>query len=553
MRESCEIYNRGFGRYHIFTHAAVAGERPRLYTGVAMMKLLRKHRSWLMIVIAILSIPFVFYFVKTDMSQMRSDHFATLYDRNISIVEAKKYARLLDLARAVGLSELPQYLTLGAKDQNETYPEFILNLLILRHESERLGIRPTQTEVIDVVHNLSGFRGASGFDLKKYDEFVQNALSPNGMGEAQIEELVRDELCLKRIKRLLATGVSLSEAVSTTNFEQAYGKLQTAVVRLRAADVAKDIKISDEEIQKYFDGHKGEYKTDEKRKVDFVELSLTDEQKKLTGKERIDALQKLADRANDFSQALLEKGADFKQVAAKFELPIHTTGDFTVAAPDAQFKAAAPQLAGVAFKLTAQDPNSDPVQVADGFYLLHLAGTVESHPLSLEEAKPKVVEALKRSRSQEMLSTKGNEIARKLREVAKSGQPLEAVAKEAGVKLEKVPPFSLMEEPKAKVEEKEPKKEPPDFLAIKNAASRLESGEVSDFFPWEDGGIIVALEKREKPDSAKYAESKASFDERYLNNKRDVVFYEWLHDRQRDAGLLSAPAEPAPPPQQRPG
>jgi hypothetical protein len=29
-----------------------------------MMKLLRKHRQWLMIVIAILAIPFVFYFVQ---------------------------------------------------------------------------------------------------------------------------------------------------------------------------------------------------------------------------------------------------------------------------------------------------------------------------------------------------------------------------------------------------------------------------------------------------------------------------------------------------------
>ena len=517
-----------------------------------MMKLLRKHRSWLMIVIAILSIPFIFYFVKTDLGQISQDQFATLYDRKISIVEARKYARLLDLARAVGLSDLAQYLTLGAKDQNEMYPEFILNLLILRHESERLGIRPTQSEVINVVHTLSGFHGTSGFDLKKYDEFVQNALFPNGMGEAQIEELVRDDLSLKRIKRLLATGVSVSETVSTTNFEQAYGKLQTAVVRLRAADIAKDIKISDEEVQKYFDGHKGEYKTDEKRKVDFVELSLSDEQKKLTGKERIDALQKLADRANDFSQALLEKGADFKQVAAKFELPIRTTGEFTMGAPDPQFKATGPQLAGAAFKLTAQDPNSDPVQVADGFYLLHLAGTVESHPLTLDEAKPKVLEALKRSKSQEMISTKGSEIVRKLREAKTSGQPLEGVAKEAGVKVEKVPPFSLMEEPKAKVQEKDQKKEaekePPDFIAIKNAASRLEPGEVGDFFPWEDGGVIVVLEKREKPDPAKSAESKASFDERYLNNKREIVFYEWLHDRQRDAGLISQPAEPAAPP-----
>ena len=30
-----------------------------------MMKLLRRHRDWLMIVIAILAIPFIFYFVKT--------------------------------------------------------------------------------------------------------------------------------------------------------------------------------------------------------------------------------------------------------------------------------------------------------------------------------------------------------------------------------------------------------------------------------------------------------------------------------------------------------
>ena len=30
-----------------------------------MMKLLRRHRDWLMIVIAILAIPFIFYFVQT--------------------------------------------------------------------------------------------------------------------------------------------------------------------------------------------------------------------------------------------------------------------------------------------------------------------------------------------------------------------------------------------------------------------------------------------------------------------------------------------------------
>ena len=91
-----------------------------------MMTLLRKHRQWLMIVIAILAIPFVFYFVqKPDYGAMRSDRFARVYDRNISTVEAQQNARLLDLARALGMSDFLQSLTAGANNQNQVYVQFI--------------------------------------------------------------------------------------------------------------------------------------------------------------------------------------------------------------------------------------------------------------------------------------------------------------------------------------------------------------------------------------------------------------------------------------------
>lgn len=517
-----------------------------------MMRLLRKHRTWLMIVIAVLAIPFCVYFVQTDFSAVRSDDFATVYGRKLSMTEARKHARLFDLARSLGLPDIQQNLTLGAKDQNEVYVDFILNLLIVRHEAERLGIRPTDQEVIDVVHKLPVFQGDSGFDLKKYDDFLQNALSPNGMGEAQIEAVVRDDLALKRLKQLLSTGISLSDAVSKETFDQAYGKLSVRVVRFRGADVTKDIKISDDEIQKYFEGHHAEYKTDEKRKADFVKLSLTDEQKKLTGKDRIDPLQKLSDQANDFSQALLEKGADFKAAAGKLQLPVMSTGEFTANVPDPQLKDA-PQVASYAFKLTKEEPNSDPIQVPDGFYVVHLTGVVESRPLTLEEAKPKVVDALKRNRGRELLTTKGSEIAGKLREALKAGDSLDVAVQKAGVKAEKVPPFSLVDEPKTPLDEKEIKKEkdkekePADFLAIKNATARLDPGEISEFMPWEDGGLIAMVEKRDPADAETTGKSKPSFDERYLNNKRDIVFYEWLRDRQQDAGLFSAQAEPAGP------
>lgn len=512
-----------------------------------MMTFLRKHRNWLMIVIAILAIPFVFYFNKTDLGAQNADQFARLYNRTVSKTEAQRNARLYDLAQALGMLRFTQDLTAGVdpNNRNEVYAVFTINLIILRHEAERLGIRPTSAEIADFVRNVRLFRGPTGFDQKKYDEFTQNALTPYGMGEAQIEEVVALELSLNRIKDLVALGVTVPESETKTEYERAYGKLFAHAIRFSPAEFTKEIKVTDEDIQKYYESQKAALKTEEKRKVDFVSLPLSEEQKKLQGKERIDELQKLADRANDFSQALLEKGADFRQVAAKFQLPVQTTGEFTIAAPDPKLKD--PQLAGTAFQLTEQEPNSDVVQQPDGFYVLHLAGVVPARPLTVEEAKPKILEAIKTRRAREMVASKGAKVAHDLREGLKAGEPLASILQKANVKSEKVEPFSLLDEPELKSDGDQKKERPPDFLAVKNAAASLRPGDVSEFFPWEEGGLVVYLEKQEPPDQAKYEQGKSEFEKRILNNKREIVFAEWLRERQDEAGLRSAKAEAGPP------
>src|SRR5881394_460080 len=427
-----------------------------------MMKLLRRHRDWLMIVIAILAIPFIFYFVqRPDYGAIGRDHFARIYDQNVSLTQAQQIARLLNLAQALGMSDFVGTLTAGAGlNQNQAAVQFIVNLLVLRHEAERLGLRPSASEVADVVRKLSAFQGDSGFDINKFNDLVQNGLAPLGLTEDHIEQLVRDQISLNEIRKLLAAGVSLTKSELDENFQRGYYKLYVSVVRFRAADFDKGIRIMDEDVQKYYDAHKAELKTDEKRKVEFVQLTLNEEEKKLAGRERIETLQKLADRATDFTQALLEKGADFKQAAAKFQLPVHETGEFTKTEPDPQLKMD-PALGAAAFKLSTQEPNSDPIQVADGFYILHLAGINEARPLSLEEAKPKIVETIKKSKAREVMSTKGAEVVQQLREAKQSGQPLEAAVQKTGGKAEKIPAFSIIEEEKPESQAKEPKKNEP--------------------------------------------------------------------------------------------
>jgi len=223
-------------------------------------------------------------------------------------------------------------------------------------------------------------------------------------------------------------------------------------------------------------------------------------------------------------------------------LPVRQTGEFTKAEPDPQLKADA-QLGAAAFKLSAQEPNSDPTQVADGFYILHLGGITEARPLTLEEARPKIVEAITKSKSRELMSTKAAEMVQQLREAKQSGQPLEAAIQKTGGKSEKLSPFSIIEDEKQKSQDKasqdkEPKKnEPADLPMIKQAVAFLNPGEVSDFFPAGENGFIAILEKREPMAAANASEKKAAFEKRLLDNKERIVLMEWLRDRGQAAGL----------------
>jgi len=510
-----------------------------------MITILRKHHKWLMIVIAILAIPFIFYFSKTDFSAIHQSDLGRIYDRPVTNIEFQRSARLMTLAQMLGLSQLVQDLMMRPMSENEAYANFAFNRIVLDHEARALGIRPSSTEVVTFVKTLLPFQGTSGFDLNKYTEFTQTRLPSLGFTEAQLEELVSDQLVLNRLKDLLGAGLHVAESESAEYYDQVYGKLHLALVRFRDEDFQKDVKITDEDITKYYEAHKAELKTDEKRRVEFVAFAFSEAEKKLTGKERIDALQKLANRSNDFVQAMLEKGAPFSEVAAKFNVPVAATGEFTSATPDPQL-ASNPQLTQYAFQLKPEEPVSDAIQGPEGFYVLHLLGATPSRPLTLDEAKPKITDALTKERVKQAVATRGADVARTIREAAKAGTPLDKALAQMGLQAERIPPFSIIEKPPAKPEEaKDKKPDVPDLPTIKSAVRELNPGDSSDFIATDKGGLVAMLEKRDPGDPAGFAEAKANFEKNYLQSKRMVVFEEWLHDRRRAAGLQqpTAPTE----------
>src|SRR5438874_7049229 len=124
-----------------------------------MITVMRKHHKWLMIVIAVLAIPFIFYFNKSDLSARRRDDLGRIYDRPVTQVEFQRSARLLTLAQMLGLSQLVQDLMMRPMSETDAYVNFTFNRLTLDHEARALGVRPTTPEIVAFVRTRLPFTG----------------------------------------------------------------------------------------------------------------------------------------------------------------------------------------------------------------------------------------------------------------------------------------------------------------------------------------------------------------------------------------------------------
>src|SRR5205823_14117815 len=114
-----------------------------------------------------------------DVTRIQSDQFAQMYGRKVTVTEARHDSGFFQLARFLGISDLLDTLAPGSgADDNQKVATFVINLIVLRHEAERLGIEPADSEIVDAVRNFPALQGPSGFDAAKYDQ-VERGILPS--------------------------------------------------------------------------------------------------------------------------------------------------------------------------------------------------------------------------------------------------------------------------------------------------------------------------------------------------------------------------------------
>ncbi len=495
-----------------------------------MINLIRKHQQALMVMITVLVIiAFVWFYNGTrSVDKIGTDRVAIMYGRSVSRTDIDREARRYQIALELGLYDVVRGL--GTLDQNQQTDNFVFNIVVLRHEAKLLQIEPTDEEVKNAMLELPAFQTNGTFDARKLTSFVSEKLMPRGFTETQIDDLMRDKVRLAKVKSVVTSVADITPTEFRSAYELQHQKTQASVLRLKLADLAATVQVSDDDVKKAYEQRKDSLKSDEIRKVKFVTLTLSDAEKAHKGKERIEALQNLANKANDFTQAMLEKSAGFDQVAAKFSLPVSATGDFTQYKPDPKLEKF-PGITEAAFKITEQDPNSDVIQTEDGFYILHLEKVIPSAPLTFDEAKAPLTSQLKNERARELLSQKSADVRKTLEEQLKAGKSFADAAIAAGQKAEPLPAFSMADPGKI---------ETPEQQEILSKAIMLGDGQLSEFIPTNDGGIFIHIDKRLPIDEAQFEKDKIAGMTSARIGARELVFREWLRLRRNAAKIMPA-------------
>jgi peptidyl-prolyl cis-trans isomerase D len=499
-----------------------------------MIQVLRKNQRVLMLVVAVLTIvAFIFLYNTTQLDELATIENPTIYGKSLTPLAIDRQVKNYQLTLALGQFELLQKLGGTAPDEDRALTEFVWNLLVLQHQSRELGIEPTDDQVANRIKQVPIFQAGGQFDPLKYGQFVSEQLAPRGFTEHQLEEVIRDSLRLEALSKIVEAPAAISEGEMQA-MARAFQPVTAGFVRFERKQENDKIQISPEEVSSIHQQNQSAFMANETREARCVVFELPADSK-LEGKEKVDALQKLANAASELTDSLAQAGASLEQLASKAGAKIIklTAFDRTgspAQAPSSLNTEAMADLAPAAFLVPKAGATSDVIQSGDAFYIIEVTAVNPSRPLTLDEARPRIEAQLRAQKAEQIFTADATSAANALRAAVAGGKSFAEAAEAQKLKVEEIKNVVAAAESTS-----------PENQAIAGSTLLLKEGGISNLegAPW--GAFVAQLQSRAPVDQMAFGARETQIRESLLRNKRDLLFMEWLRVS-REAARITVPA-----------
>jgi len=424
-----------------------------------MLDFLRKRkRNWVIILfLGIIVVTFALFVGSGKFRDQGAGDIAEINGESISQREfAIQYERALERYRQMFKGSLTPEMIKGLNIRGSLLEELIQKKLMLQ-EARSLGLTATDDDLAEQLALAPEFQVGGRFSKDRYLQILQS----NRLLPAEFEEEQRDQLTIQRLYSVLVDSVHVSDAEVRDRYKIDQEKINLSYIKLPVSNFTSQVKLTDNDINKYYERNKESLKQPLKIQVEYVTYPYErfEPSEQISQKEIEEYYQ--ANRDDKFHHpkevklryisVKLEPGADaaqkktvqtraegivkearsgkdFADLAKRFsEDPTASKGGDLGWIAAGQLPA---PIEKTIFAL-AKGAVSDPVETPAGFQIFKAEDLKEEKTESLKEATPEIIKSLKAERAKKEAA----KIADRDREKALSGADLSKLAQESGVKV----------------------------------------------------------------------------------------------------------------------
>jgi peptidyl-prolyl cis-trans isomerase D len=434
-----------------------------------MLDVLRKRkRSWIIIfLLGLIIVVFIAFYGGNKFHDPAAQDIAQVNGEVITQREfALHYQKALERYREMLKGSLTPELEKSLNIRGTLLEELIQKRLVLQ-EARHLGLAANDEDLMAAIAQVPEFQVNGRFNKERYLQLLRaNRISPG-----QFEDEQREQLTIQRLYSMLLDAVHVTEAEVRDRYRFEQGKINLYFIRLPITNYLSEVKLTDEEVKKFYERNKDFLKEPLKVQVEYLSYPFErfSSSAQVTDKEieeyyqtnRDSKFHKPKEVKARYILVRVPPGADAKQKsdaqtrANRILTEARAGKDFAqLAKQESEDSTAAkggdvgwvtqeqlpPPLDKTVFGL-AKGETSNVIESSTGFHIVKVEDIRDEKTQSLKEATAEISRGLK--------AEKGKREAAKLadrdREKALSGNDFPKLAQESGVTVNVTRPFTTGE------------------------------------------------------------------------------------------------------------
>ncbi len=229
-----------------------------------MLKALRRQMKGILWITIALVIPsfVIFYGYRRVRSSSSTEYAGVIYGRKIPY---RQYYNSLNWAKTMAfmkygskLNEIEKFLNLEEEAKQDI-------VLLEYAESEKAAV--SDNELVSFISSIPMFKKDGKFDQETYHNVLRYGL---GITPDYFENGLRNSLCVSEIKQNISDAAKVTLQELKQYYGYVNGKVKVKYIIFRSSDFEKDVSITEEQIKRYFEANKSEFREPERVKFQYV-------------------------------------------------------------------------------------------------------------------------------------------------------------------------------------------------------------------------------------------------------------------------------------------